>query len=358
MEKEEFRICPFCKSKIPASLDECPVCNRVIVERPLIIFSDKINKEKEVERPIITSSDKIDKDSLFGDNDTSKTFSRKKHNFKKILICSSVILLIIAIILIAFWPRPVTYRIGDLDSRFKISTDTVVEIVNDAAERWNKTSGKNLLIYKPNGKVRIDFIYDNRQEFIDECKKIDEEYQDLATSETLLVSLKYSTDKEESQYNNDVNSLNGEIQYWNSQGGAPPDVYNQIIIKEKELKSRKLELEKSLDKYNELVSSYNRRLSERNQKLLELQKQYNKSSSGEEDYETVGEYYTDNNDLIIYTFSDQKDLRLILMHELGHALGCEHAKSTNSIMYPKISDQNLDDPLPTEEDLSLISGRP
>lgn len=51
MEKEEFRICPFCKSKIPASFDECPVCHRVIVERAIINVDGKPYKNQSVKPP-------------------------------------------------------------------------------------------------------------------------------------------------------------------------------------------------------------------------------------------------------------------------------------------------------------------
>jgi len=58
MEKENFKICPFCKSKIPSSLDKCPVCHRTIVERAFIYvdgkpYNNQSAKPPEMSEPII-----------------------------------------------------------------------------------------------------------------------------------------------------------------------------------------------------------------------------------------------------------------------------------------------------------------
>jgi peptidoglycan hydrolase CwlO-like protein len=375
MEKEEFRICPFCKSKIPASLDECPVCHRVIVER----FENEQNNEN-VKSNL--------RDDFFYQN-IPETNQVRKHHFPKFMKRIPWILAAIAAItilsILIFRPRPVSYQLGYIDQKFNISSDEAMSIINDAAQRWNNEAQKNLLEYNPHGRVTINFIYDYRQEYINAKKKIESEYSYLSANKNLLDTEIQSINSKKSQIayeyerlDNEINSLNSDlsdynsrVNYWNHSGGAPTYVYSELENERKELNTRKSqiqaklnelqgrenELNKEVEKYDKKVDEYNRKVNEESAKMDVIYNQFLKNQNYSEET-MMGEY--SEHAITIYAFEDSQTLRLILMHEFGHALGAGHAKSKNSIMYPIINDitLNISNPIPSIEDLSLISGHP
>jgi len=99
-------------------------------------------------------------------------------------------------------------------------------------------------------------------------------------------------------------------------------------------------LNTQIDEHNSNVNNFNQELSEEAGKM-----------------ETEGEYFSGGTKINIYTFENANDLRLVLMHELGHALSTEHDSQATSIMYPVLQDQNLADPMPSSEDTALADNK-
>gem|GEM_PF-3091084 len=497
MEKEEFRICPFCKSKIPLSLDECPVCHRIIVERPLIYVDDKPYSNQSVE-PSETNGQVVTRKPRMGRTSakrwillsifaviliscatygifyfrniprtitaiaelngsispsgsvivkygTDQTFTIKpsphyhvedvlvdnmsvgavtSYNFDSIskshtikasfaidtntimasagpngsispygsvevnygtdqtftIIADSRQTIISVIVdgankgvinsyvfndvianhtISASFTSTITYRIGTIDPRFNISTDTFSTIVNDAAKRWNKAAGKNLLAYYTDGDVEVNLVYDYRQEYVDGMKKIDNEFKDIPYLKSEINQLETHINGEQKKYDADLKAYNAKVDYWNAYGGTWAEYY-KLEAMGNDLDKEKGKLNADIDRYDNLISEYNMRVDEMNGRINALELQYNINSVEQgNNYETCGEYIENggSKEIVIYSFDNTNELKLILMHELGHALGAEHADSTNSIMYPTITDitLNIKNPYPSKEDLSLIS---
>lgn len=59
--------------------------------------------------------------------------------------------------------RPVAYAVGVIDTRFGVSTSTVVAQAKAAAGIWNRAAGKTVLSYNPAAELKISFIYDERE---------------------------------------------------------------------------------------------------------------------------------------------------------------------------------------------------
>ena len=59
---------------------------------------------------------------------------------------------------------PVEYSIGDVDARFKMSSEEFAAIVDEAAAKWEQTSGRDLFTRVAEGGVVIHAIYDEKQE--------------------------------------------------------------------------------------------------------------------------------------------------------------------------------------------------
>lgn len=237
---------------------------------------------------------------------------------------------------------PVKFAVGNVDPKFKVTKDQVIEQARDAANRWNQKSGQIWYEYDENSKFKINLIYDDRQAKLDQINAEVANYN--ANSDTVKKNSEVIS-QNVAQYQKDLADYNAAVAYWNSQGGAPAEVYNQLTATQQELESRRIKINQDLQMYNIQVDANNANLSDLETKI----------DSQKNKIETQGEYKGDKID--IYTFGDLDELRLVLMHELGHALTTDHAEKSTSIMYYLLADQNEKDPNTTDEDIALIKNK-
>lgn len=236
---------------------------------------------------------------------------------------------------------PVAYTIGNIDSRFKISPAEVRNVADDAANRWNNNLHQQVYRYDPNAKLKINLVYDERQQKLDATKaqisEFDKESQTITEFRTKVENLSI-------EYQQDLDDYNARVTYWNSRGGAPADVYSQLNAERASLEQRRI-------KINQMASLLNTQISENNSNIQDFNSQLEKDKNK---IVTSGEYFTDGTKINIYTYGDEKELRLVLMHELGHALSFSHDNISTSIMYPVLQDQNMESPEASTEDKDLM----
>lgn len=250
--------------------------------------------------------------------------------------------------------RPIVYMIGDVAPEFGLSREEIESTLTDAESLWEKSLGKDLFILTKTepGSIVINFVYDERQAFTDkeimlratlkEKRTALSEVQEIRQSlmeqyDTILSSyneLRVAYEKRLATYNKIVNE-------WNTKGGAPNDVYENLAKEGEELDAEMQEivatgkrlkgLADELNKYGETISeqvdSYNTMVSSYNTNF------HDKGSFAQGTY----------NDRVIniYQYSTLNDLRIVLAHELGHALGFGHVEGDTSIMYAKTGRQSF-----------------
>lgn len=234
---------------------------------------------------------------------------------------------------------PKKYTIGEVDPRFKVTRDEVLNSARDAESRWDDQSAKILFQYDPNSNFKINLIYDERQAKLDQ---INAEVSKINNSGSSIEEFRNQLDLEISDYQSDLNDYNSQVSYWNSQGGALPAEYQKLEKERISLQSRQSEI-------NQKAGVLNLQIDEHNLNLSDVKSQIEDEKNK---IVTQGEYKGDEID--IYTFGDLDELRLVLMHELGHSLSREHASDLKSIMYYLLKEQNLANPLPSSEDIALV----
>lgn len=236
---------------------------------------------------------------------------------------------------------PIHYAIGPVDSKFRISSADTLKVAEDAASRWNAESGENLLVYDPNATLKINLVYDERQAKVDQ---INSAVGSLNSSGNAIDSFRKKVEADVSRYQQDLANYNATVEYWNSHGGAPADIYAQLQATKKSLDQQRQTINASASLLNQQINEHNSNIGDLN---TQLDADRNKLI-------TEGLYYTAEKKIDIFTFGNSEELRLVLMHELGHALSLDHDTQPTSIMYPVLGQQNLSNPTLSSEDISIF----
>lgn len=255
-----------------------------------------------------------------------------------------------------FSPQPIAYGIGDVDPRFKLSKDEVAYLALEATQIWEQGTAQSLFVYDPQAKLKIHLIYDERQEkalYVDEMnanmtKKSDELD---AFNQKLTRQLENLTQRRD-QLEADYKHVRNEQAAWRRIEFEDSANLQRLQQQEQQLKQQRQQLSNEFDTYHLNVNLYNQQVDAFNQYALQA-RQYNQSSPSRLFHK--GTFSGDRID--VYQFSSKNDLKVTLAHEFGHALGMDHHQDAKGLMYPSMSEQNIDDFELRPADLLLFEQR-
>lgn len=249
--------------------------------------------------------------------------------------------------------QPVAYRVGEVDSRFGISTSTVRDLLFQAEEVWETSIDRDLFVYDPEADFVVNFIFDDRQETTEQVNQYELTLSDLeASHDEIIAAHKQARDEYESslsryeeqknQYDENLSNYNEKVDEWNDRGGAPADVRAELAEERDLLEEQQQQLQSFQDDLETLRRQVNE-LADRGNTLAE---EYNETAGTFSD--RFGESHEFNQatyvggEINVYQYEGEDDLLLALTHEFGHALGLEHVSSSDSIMHYLMEDQPLD----------------
>jgi len=245
--------------------------------------------------------------------------------------------------------QPITYTIGSFDSQFGISKSAFLSAVAEAEVIWEKPIGKDLFAYAPNGNLKINLVYDFRQEATQKLKALGITVGNDKTSYNALKS-KYDamqTDylQQKSAYDARVaalqsreNAYEAAVAYQNKRGGAARDTYNQLNAEKASIAAEVAAINALRTGLNAEASNTNAIVVTLNRLVVELNLnvgQFNAigQEQGAEFEEGVYKSGASGEEIDIYQFDTNARLVRVLAHELGHALGLAHVSDPKAIMY-------------------------
>ncbi|MGD0591629.1 MAG: matrixin family metalloprotease [Bacteroidota bacterium] len=267
----------------------------------------------------------------------------------------------------SYFGYPKKYSLGLFDSRFGITKSRFLELIQEAKQLWEKPLGIILFEYAQGAPFKLNLIFDERQKKTIESEKLKQTLEvDNQCYDKYIDEYNRESDdisNIETEYEIKSNSFksrqerhNSKIEYWNANGGAPEDEYSQLRAESSQLKTEGDLLENERQSLNERISNHNSLA----QRINDLTAEYNFNielfngkfvESG--DFEK-GSYDPSSNEINIYEFREEADLRIAIAHELGHALGFSHTSDPRSVMYFKLRNQDIRHLHLTTQDLSLL----
>ena len=228
--------------------------------------------------------------------------------------------------------HPISYAIGAVDARFGVTKSALISDAEAAASIWNKAAGKTLLTYDSNAKLKISFVYDEREANAKLGAKILQQQTDLDSARAALDVAQSRFATEQAAYNQTVKTIN-------ARGGATPSEAKTLMKQQESLKQLADSINSRVASFNTSVATLNAVTSEYNQNTGHTfeQGKYVRDSTGER--------------ISIFEFIGMAQLQRVLAHEFGHAIGLDHNSDPKSIMFAKNESGNL---VPTQSDLSAL----
>lgn len=223
-----------------------------------------------------------------------------------------------------------TYRIGSIDERYSMPENEFLVHLEDAERVWEREWGGELFVYDPEGDIEVNLVYDRRSFLSGQIGELDSQ---LKAEEEELTPKIQAYQKKAEEFRSKISQLNTDIEYWNSQGGAPPEEFDRLIERQEALKAESETLIAEAEELNQSTAFFN-------QQVGVLEKTVNEFNDELSFKPEEGEYIYDNGDEIINIYFDNSETELVhtLAHEFGHAIRIEHNDNKFSVMYPQTNE--------------------
>ena len=219
---------------------------------------------------------------------------------------------------------PITYALGSIDPRFKLSEENALMHMQKAANIWNSTYTKPLFTYSPEAALKVHFVYDDRTALNEK----------IGAQQNLLDQRNAALQKQIDAYDADVAAFekrlaefNTKVDEANRKGNVSEEEYNALVSEQNYLKAQRDSLNSRADNLNLGASNFNTTLSDLKNNMNEFNEKIVQKPE-------EGLYNPSENTIAIYFVVDNNELVHTLAHELGHAITMDHTEDKADIMYP------------------------
>jgi predicted Zn-dependent protease len=254
------------------------------------------------------------------------------------------------------------FKIGNVDPRFGLTHEQVIQLSQDALTIWHQGTQQNLFVYDPNAKLSIELIYDQRQQDADALKqtqqKLDHSRNQTGRSSDNIEQARAQLEFHQQRLTQQKQQLEAEYQRLQIQFAETrsPAQQQSLHDQQQQLQLRASQFEQEIayyqqqnQKFNQQVDQHNLNIQQFNQQIIQAQQRFPAREFHK------GVFMGDK--IEIYQFDGRDDLRLTIAHELGHALGLAHHNDPEALMYPMLGEQDLEHFRLKSADLQLLAAR-
>lgn len=267
---------------------------------------------------------------------------------------------------------PLTWQIGALESGYDIDEETIKQLMGDIANLWSDAVGKTIIAYSDSGEIDLNFIYseeqkttDNEQELSHKINKMKLRYYAMKLD---YQELSKEYEEKLAAYNKTADSYAEVIDRYKQarERLSNRDVFSREENEElKNIKKKVDFLQSRKESEREALNAFIGQMQEESAVLNNYSDSVNKLIYHYKDqFSSIRTFHQavyiragDEKKINVYQFEDIDRLRLVLAHEVGHALGLKHTGNPESIMYFEMDRQNALNLQLTEEDKQAIQAR-
>ncbi|TSD01920.1 MAG: peptidase M10A and M12B matrixin and adamalysin [Parcubacteria group bacterium Athens0714_25] len=266
--------------------------------------------------------------------------------------------------------QPIHWSLGEIDSRFPLDTKQFRQAAFEAEKIWEDALGKDVFVFDPQSSFQIKTEFDQRQQMTYEAQDLEknigayEKESDLLEKNYQTLKIRYEQQMAQfetlkKEFEKKLKEYNKDVADWNSGDRTSSKEYEKLQEEEKELQNLQENLQEKTEEVNKTADELNALAQKLNIKTADVKKVIEtfKEKYGEAKPFVQGLYYPPLQGITIFEFKEKEDLRLVLAHEMGHALGIEEHIKDNpaSLMYYLMDQQDIENPSLTQQDIQAYS---
>jgi len=267
--------------------------------------------------------------------------------------------------------EPLTYRFGDIDPRFDINQEELKHLMEDVEMLWASALDRQLLEYDKDGQVIINLVYSEDQQRTEDERRLYKRIQfkkgQVNVLEQEYAYQKKSFEQNRKVFNRTLSNFNQQVKKYNNwqkrieNRSIPLDTRQKIKRLERKIQHLKTEVERRKENLEFMRQKTNNKLRQLNRFIdqqNDLISQYNMRFGVAKKF-NQGRYVKKGQDerINIFQFANLAELKTVLAHEAGHALGLSHVHNPEAIMNALMDKQNIFNLSLTNDDITAIKNR-
>lgn len=250
---------------------------------------------------------------------------------------------------------PLAWRLARADPEFGLSSAEATAALQQAATMWEERTGRTLFRHDPEDGFPIRLVYDERQartdqraqreaELAQEQARLDAEGEALKQRGDQHAAARARYTERQRAYDRRVEEYNAAVRAWNERGGGSDEEAERLDEAGEELREersaldqQRRALEQELAGLQEAVDRINRANAEYAGRADALAREFPSVTMEAGEYREAvrmegRRVASVGREIRVYRIGNADELRLIVAHELGHALGLGHLEEPRTVM--------------------------